>query len=366
MTRLLLLAMLAGCPGGDPDADGLTNQEERDRGTDPERADTDGDGLLDGEEVAARTDPTKRDSDNDGLEDGEERDLGTDPRAPDSDSDGVFDLSEIALAMDPTNPDTDGDGLRDGAEIQRTTDPLDPDSDDDGLSDGDEITWGTNPLLADTDGDGLLDGDELGLGTNPLEADTDWDGFSDQSEVTSGSNPNNRFSWDYDGGQWPDRSDAAAGVVSTGWAIGDVIPATLLSDQFGRYFDLKQFYGYVIRLDLVWAGDATSEALAAEAKADWEFHRAEGYVVVHAVFKRGTIVEPITEVVPSWATDYGLEFPVAAGRDAYLDDRLQQSGVFDGTTTLTLLIDRQLTLRNAWHDGDLTGIGPIRRALLDN
>lgn len=69
-----------GTDGGrDDDADGLTNAEEAEAGTDPDVADTDGDGIPDGEEVAAGLDPTSKDSDGDGVQDPDELELGSDP-----------------------------------------------------------------------------------------------------------------------------------------------------------------------------------------------------------------------------------------------------------------------------------------------
>ncbi len=64
---------------GDPDGDGLTNQEERGLGTHPLLADTDGDGLDDGDELPLATDPLDADSDADGLPDGWEVDYGFNP-----------------------------------------------------------------------------------------------------------------------------------------------------------------------------------------------------------------------------------------------------------------------------------------------
>lgn len=110
-------------PEGDPDDDGLTNQEERDLGTDPEDPDSDGDGLLDGQETLTGvwagpedtgTDPRIADTDGDGLSDGVEnpdesfQDLeqpGTDPNEADTDLDGFGDASEINAGFDPTDPD---------------------------------------------------------------------------------------------------------------------------------------------------------------------------------------------------------------------------------------------------------------------
>ncbi len=57
----------------DLDGDGLTNDVERELGTNPRNPDSDGDGLSDGEEVnLTGTNPLDRDSDNDGTLDGDE------------------------------------------------------------------------------------------------------------------------------------------------------------------------------------------------------------------------------------------------------------------------------------------------------
>ena len=72
----------------DSDEDGLGDNAEEERGTDPNNADSDGDGIDDGEEVANGTDPSDEDSDNDGLTDSEEIAEGTDPTNGDSDGDG--------------------------------------------------------------------------------------------------------------------------------------------------------------------------------------------------------------------------------------------------------------------------------------
>ncbi len=67
-------------PFQDPDRDGLTNLQEYQKGTDPNKADTDGDGLLDGDEVSKyRTNPLISDTDGDGIPDGVEITTGTDP-----------------------------------------------------------------------------------------------------------------------------------------------------------------------------------------------------------------------------------------------------------------------------------------------
>lgn len=65
---------------GDKDQDGLTQDQERQAGTNPEQSDTDSDELSDGDEVRKyRTDPLKKDSDGDGYSDAQEIKNGYNP-----------------------------------------------------------------------------------------------------------------------------------------------------------------------------------------------------------------------------------------------------------------------------------------------
>lgn len=65
------------------------------------------------------------DKDMDGLTDEEEKKLGTDPNLPDTDHDGLLDKDEVELfKTNPKNPDTDGDGVKDGLEVRFGRDPL--------------------------------------------------------------------------------------------------------------------------------------------------------------------------------------------------------------------------------------------------
>ena len=67
------------------------------------------------------------DKDGDGLSDQEEKELGSDPKLSDSDQDDLFDLEEVRVyKTDPTNPDTDKDGFQDGEEVYNGFDPNGP------------------------------------------------------------------------------------------------------------------------------------------------------------------------------------------------------------------------------------------------
>lgn len=102
----------------DSDGDGLTDEEERELGTDPGLRDTDRDRLPDGLEHETGTDPLSADTDSDGLLDGRE----------DKNRDGVVAGGET----DPREADTDGDGIRDSEE-RRAVGASPSDSDGDGV-----------------------------------------------------------------------------------------------------------------------------------------------------------------------------------------------------------------------------------------
>ena len=121
------------------------------------------------------------DSDNDGVSDEMEREFGTDPYLNDTDSDSLSDFDELNwLNYNPLLDDTDENGILD----------KDEDPDDDGLSNYDESQIGTNMIVVDTDHDGLTDYEEARIyGTLPLNPDSDGDGVADGVEVSIGSDP---------------------------------------------------------------------------------------------------------------------------------------------------------------------------------
>jgi hypothetical protein len=85
--------------GRDSDGDGVPDDEEARRGTDPNNPDTDGDGLSDDDERRYGADPLDPDSDDDGIKDGEEVDLGLNPVEPGCENQAV-EASRITLPAD--------------------------------------------------------------------------------------------------------------------------------------------------------------------------------------------------------------------------------------------------------------------------
>jgi hypothetical protein len=118
----------------DPDMDGLANDQEAQRGTNPQLSDSDGDGKPDGAEVLSGSDP-----------------LNSSNLAPDADGDGLGDRYEENRGLNSKNMDSDSDGLRDDLEVVIGSNPLRVDSDGDGISDGKEFDLGSDPILGEPD-----------------------------------------------------------------------------------------------------------------------------------------------------------------------------------------------------------------------
>jgi hypothetical protein len=117
------------------------------------------------------------DYDADGLTNAQEFEAGTDPCQADSDHDGLPDKWEVDHLLDPLSNDAgldpDNDGLSNLAEYQHGTNPRNGDSDGDAMPDGWEVSHGFNPLVndasGDADGDGLSNLDEYYNGSDPCD-----------------------------------------------------------------------------------------------------------------------------------------------------------------------------------------------------
>lgn len=127
--------------------------------------DTDGDAIGDAKD---------NDTDGDELTNEEEKNKGTNPLVSDTDGDNVNDKIDT-FPLDKTEiRDTDGDAIGDNK---------DDDADGDELPNIDEIQkYGTNPLNSDSDNDGLNDKQEVQAGANPNNSDTDGDGVADATD----------------------------------------------------------------------------------------------------------------------------------------------------------------------------------------
>jgi len=159
----------------DSDGDGFSNAREERSGAEPNDANsvpTD----IDKGQLDSRL--RQLDQDMDGLLNEEETKRGTNPNLSDSDGDGRSDGAEVLSGGDPLDPsalyvDADGDGLSNAFEEAKGFNPNSNDSDSDGLRDDLETVVGSNPLKIDSDGDGISDGKEYDLNTDPLIGEPD-------------------------------------------------------------------------------------------------------------------------------------------------------------------------------------------------
>ncbi len=213
---------------------------------------------------------------------------------------------------------------------------------------------------SDKDDDGLKRGEENNLGTDPNMADSDGDGFDDGDEVNAGSDPADPYSWDYDGGVWPDFSaDAEAdGISSNGWAQGEVVPNFQATDQFGNTFDLYSMYGNIVVIEFAagWCGNC--RWMAESAQEEWVELREDGVIIVHAMIETPRRSPPDNTFLNAWLTEYGLTFPVlecGEGTDCY--DSMWSGSYFAGMNSGSLpfqaFLNRDMTLHSS-----MAGPGP--------
>ncbi|KFE65230.1 VWA domain-containing protein [Hyalangium minutum] len=147
-----------GSPVGvaDTDGDGLTDEEERQEGTNPNMVDTDGDGFSDGVEVRFRRQGVDFNPTQVAFPDGGGLDPGCPPnlRGVDDDCDGVLDCDEQFIGTNAKIVDSDRDGMPDGVEwrggTQGSSNDLDEDPDNDGLTSRAELRLHTHPVEVDT------------------------------------------------------------------------------------------------------------------------------------------------------------------------------------------------------------------------
>lgn len=247
----------------------------------------------------------------------------------------------VPIALIGCSSDPDGDGLSNKEEAELGTDPDSSDSDGDGIDDSEEIADGLDPLSADSDGDGLPDGDEHALGADPLMADSDGDGIVDGLEADNDSDPTNKFSWPGNG-IWPDFS--ANAPESTTYGMGEVLPNLMGRDLNREEVNLNQFYGNVILLDFSagWCGPCNT--VAAEAEEEWNDHRDEGYVIVHAMVD-GWDGPANNTFINEWIGEHGLSFPVLG--NGTIEDAsygLFQAGLNEGFIPYLVLLDSEMRI----------------------
>lgn len=229
-------------------------------------------------------------------------------------------LPACAAIDDLFDDDADAD-----TEIEADTDP---DTDSDTL----------DPTL-DSDEDGITDVEELAAGTDPNLADTDGDGFSDREERDFGSNPLNRFSWNFSSGRYPDFSADAAGLVPTGWEVGDTVPDAVFTDQHGNELSLHQFYGYVVVVNLCAMWAAPCHSAAETAQQEWESARGNGLMYIHLIlneYQQGA--PPDQDDLATWADADDLEFPVVYEAEETLLD------AYGYNVPTFLVLDQQMRL----------------------
>ena len=123
--------------------------------------------------------------------------------------------------------------------------------------------------------------------------------------------------------------------------MGEIMPTFSATDQYGGSIDLDQFQGYVVLVDYSAGWCSPCRQTAEGAEDMFQDHKANGLVMVHAMVDGDT--GPADQAfVESWASEYGITFPVVYG-DGVLDNSsaLYSAGIDEGYIPFMVLLDRE-------------------------
>jgi hypothetical protein len=265
---MITLVGIAGCTGS-PD-DPLSEQIEPTIEINPDPPPVETGWPCPPFEGVVTTEDKVDDEDADGLTECQEEQLGSDPLKFDSDDDGVGDFFEVDDLLDPL--DTDGDGILNIIDVEDDGDGV-PTIEEDDNADGDprnddfDFDSIANYLDADDDGDGIpgILEDEDGDG-DPRNDDFDGDGLANWRDIDDDNDTARtrdeipiteqlpaEFDTDGDGiPNWQDLDDDGDGILTEDedWAgTGDPADADLDADLTPDFRDLDDDGDGLLSLD---------------------------------------------------------------------------------------------------------------------
>ncbi|GEM_PF-7127392 len=141
-------------------------------------------------------------------------------------------------------------------------------------------------------------------------------------------------------------ADANLSGVTEGWTVNEYAPSYRKQAQDGAWYDLRQFYGDVLVVQLAagWCPYCTADAGAYESLYQtWSEHC---FTFVTVLGETGAYQNADVEYASAWASAYGLSHPVLADPEQDLAESLDSSAV-----PQFFVIDRSFKVR-AYFSGE--------------